>query len=427
MARLESVTYVPHRSEVIDASIKWLPTQLGSTIQDLPQVFWSTGIPWREANLWLMFQATSKNVDIRTVHNKAFCLHAYAQWLEQTKTNWWDFPWRESDRCLFRFRKFLIHSRNSSTIAPSTASQRIRVAVQFYRWLSSTKLISTDWPMWKERTIGIHFNDTFGFDRTLLVSTTDLAIPNRRAVGIRLEDGLIPVSARTRDSILNFAKAHASEELFLLLTCGFFTGMRIQTLADLRIETLERAIPDPAHPELLRLTVGPGASPPVKTKFDVTGQIWISKVLLDRLWLYATSVRRLKRVAKASNENKNLLFLTRFGNPYAQRGTDKSTAINVEMLGLRRTIYANNSKLLEGFKFHQTRCTFATQLARLAIANGGGISAIAIVKEALLHKDEATSLKYIKFVESTDLKSTIMDEFTRAFLGITDSSSSHEK
>jgi len=167
MASLESITFQPHRSEIIDASVEWCPSQLGRPTKDLPQSFWSTGLPWREANLWLMLQATSKNVDIRTVQNKAFCLHAYAQWLEQTKTDWSDFPWRESDRCLFRFRKFLIQCRDNSTLAPSTASQRIRVAIQFYRWLSSSKLISTDWPMWKDRTIGIHFNDTFGFDRTL--------------------------------------------------------------------------------------------------------------------------------------------------------------------------------------------------------------------------------------------------------------------
>jgi len=271
--------------------------------------------------------------------------------------------------------------------------------------------------MWKDRTIGIHFNDTFGFDRTLLVCTTDLVIPNRKALGVRLEDGLLPVSAPTRDAILNFAKAHASEELFLLLTCGFFTGMRIQTLADLRIETLERAIPDPSYPELLKITVGPGASPPVKTKFDVTGQIWISKILVEQLWNYATSPRRLRRVVKASTENKGLIFLTRFGNPYAQRGVDKSTAINVEMLTLRRKLQATSQKLLEEFKFHQTRCTFATELARLAILNGGGISALAIVKEALLHKNEATSMKYIKFIENIDIKSKAMDEFTRAFLG----------
>jgi len=227
---------------------------------------------------------------------------------------------------------------------------------------------------------------------------------------------------------LNFAKAHASEELFLLLTCGFFTGMRIQTLADLRVETLARAIPDPSHTGLLKLTVGPGASPPVKTKFDVTGQIWISNILLEKLWNYATSPRRLKRVAKASAENKDVIFLTRFGNPYAQRGVDKSTAINVEMLSLRRRLLATNPELLKEFKFHQTRCTFATEFARLAIRNGGGISAVAIIKEALLHKDEATSLKYIKFIESIAIKSNVMDEFTRAFLGAVDpaGSESHD-
>ncbi|WP_256587759.1 site-specific integrase [Pseudomonas sp. Irchel 3E13] len=294
----------------------------------------------------------------------------------------------------------------------------MRVVIGFYRWLTVTGLLSPDWPMWLERTIGIHLTNSFGLERTLAVTTTDLSIPNRSRPGERLEDGLLPVSAADRNQILNFARKQASEELFLLLTCGFFTGMRIQTLTDLKVKTLTNAIPDPCDQNLYRLGVGPGASPSVATKFGITGQVWITKDLLEELIRYSHSEHRLKREIKASSDCKDLVFLTRFGNPYAQRGSNKSVAINVEMHNFRKAALANGLQTMRDFRFHQTRCTFATELARLAISAGGGIHAVAIVKDALLHKHESTALRYIKFVEKTPIKQELANTFTRAFLGI---------
>lgn len=58
-----------------------------------------------------------------------------------------------------------------------------------------------------------------------------------------MESGLPPVSAVDRDAILDFAKQNASSELYLMLALGFFTGMRLGTICDLRIDTLEQSIP----------------------------------------------------------------------------------------------------------------------------------------------------------------------------------------
>lgn len=418
MARLESVNFIPHRSTVIEGRVHWTAVVHSRAIKGLPQLFWANGSPWREANLWFMDRASTRDVDLKTVQAKATCLHAYANWLEASGSMWWDFPARKENRCLVRYRGALVEARDNSELAPSTVSQRMRVVIGFYRWLRVTGLLSPDWPMWLERTVGIHLTNSFGLERTLAVTTTDLSIPNRPRAGERLEDGLLPVSAADRNQILEFAREQASEELFLLLTSGFFTGMRLQTLTDLKIQTLINAVPDPADPNLYRLAVGPGASPSVETKFGVTGQVWITKDLLDEILRYSYSERRLKREIKASSDYKNLVFLTRFGNPYAQRGSGKSVAINVEMHYFRKIALANGLQSMRDFRFHQTRCTFATELARIAIGAGGGIHAVAIVKEALLHKHESTALKYIKFVEKTPIKQELANTFTRAFLGI---------
>lgn len=418
MARLESIRFMPHRSAVVDSRVVWTPISKSKIVDALPQIFWGNGMPWREANLWALERAVSADVNIRTVQTCATSLYAYAKWLEETKTEWWDLPPRKADRCLVRYRGALIEARAKGELAPSTASQRMRVVVSFYRWLKARGLLSSTLPTWQERIVGIRLVDPIGFERTVAVNTTDLSIPNRAAAGERLEDGLLPITAIDRDAVLAFAHDHASEELFLMLTLGFFTGMRLGSLTDLKVRTLSNAVPDPSIAGMFRLAVGPGADPPVATKFGVTGQIWITQTHLDRLLQYVYSVRRLEREAKAAPHHRDLVFLTRFGNPYAQRGSDKSVAVNVEMHAFKRLAVAGGLNVMRGFRFHQSRSTFATELARIAIRSGGAVNAIAMVKEALLHKHEATSLKYIKFVEKTPAKEDAANAFTREFLGL---------
>ena len=418
MATLESIAYSPHRAVLTGDKVEWRPVKHGKEITALPQVFWNNCTPWREANLWALERATSKDVDIKTVQSGLTALHAYANWIETTAAEWWSFPLRKADRCLVRYRKTLIDARDRGDLAPSTATQRMAAVIQFYRWLYGSGLISPQWPMWTERVIGIRLVDPVGLHRTIAVTTTDLSIRNRKAHGEGLEDGLLPVSTKDRDAILEFAQANASKELFLMLSIGFFTGMRLGTLADLKIQSLERAAPDPATPELYRLAVGPGSCPPVHTKGGVTGHVYITRAHLDALREYAFSPRRLKRQMQAAPEDRHHLFLTRFGNRYAGRGSNKSPAINVELHALRNSTAAKNLKALREFHFHQTRCTFGTELARLAIAHAGTINALQIVKEFLLHKREASTLRYIKFVEKTPAKEAAANAFTRDFLGL---------
>jgi integrase len=417
MARLEHIHYVPHRAELYGDLLRWSKIGNGRTIDALPQIIWKDSTPWREANIWALERAINKDVSIKTVEANCTALHAYANWLEVTETDWREFPTKKSDRCLVKFRGALIDRRNKGEIAPSTASQRMASIIQFYRWLYEKGFFSPHSPMWTTRLVPIKLIDKIGLERTILVNSTDLAIPNRSAPGERLEDGLQPVSAVDRDTILKFSSEHASEELFLFLTLGFFTGMRLGTLADLKVQTLDRAVPDPNSPDLFLLAVGPGADPPVHTKFGVTGNVWIARAHLEQIRSYAYSVRRLKREASTTSQNKDLVFLTRFGNSYARGRSDKSVALNVEMHSLRKMGIIHGIAAFRNLHFHQTRCTFATELARLAIRTGGALNAIAIIKEALLHKNEATSLRYVRFVEKTPIKIEMANVFTREFLG----------
>ncbi|WP_156406189.1 site-specific integrase [Hydrogenophaga sp. Root209] len=418
MATLEWITYQQHQASLKDGTVVWKVRSAAPKIERFPQIYWKDSSPWREANLWAQARATSNDVDISTIQTAATSLHAYANWLETTDTNWWDFPLRKSERCLVKYRGALIEMRNDGHLAPSTTAQRMRVAIAFYRWLNGVGLLDSNWPLWQDKQVQIRFMDKVGFERSVLVTTTDLRIPNRRVIRENLEGGLLPVTIEDRDIILQFAYAYASEELFLMLVLGFFTGMRLGSICDLKVATLSQALRDPTSNELFRISIGPRARPPVATKFGVTGQVWLTRLHLERMIEYAQSSRRLKREAEACADNKDLLFLTRFGNPYHQSGTQKSAALNVEIYSLKKLAAKHGISSFENFHFHQTRATYATELAKIALAVSDTAGAVAFVKDALMHKNEETTLQYIRFLEKAPIKSAASNAFTRSFLGL---------
>lgn len=414
MAHLANVNISGYHAEEIEGAIRWTPAS--TPVVPRPYLFWSNGTAWREANLWLSQRAPE--VDRKTLISNASSLKAYASWLELENMDWWFFPLQKKNRCLWRYRGALVRARDNGEIATTTAAQRIRVLVAFYRWLLEAQLFDPGRPLWRDRHVEIVLSDTEGFSRTVHARSTDLAIPNRRAKGEQLEDGVMPVSAKVRNEILSFAKKHASSELYLMLLLGFFTGLRLGTICDLKVQTVLGATPDPHASGIYRLSVGPQARPPISTKHQVNGYVAIGEHLLELLRNYAGSTTRLRREASAPTEKKDLLFLTRRANGYAERGLDRSPAINVELFRLRQKARSSSTSCMEHFRFHQTRATFATQAAATAMSSLGPVAAIGFVRELLLHRYESTTLRYIRFVEKYPIKESLSNEFTESFMGL---------
>lgn len=421
MATLEHVHFVPHYLVCRESAVAYSPSRSRSPIEGLPQIFWTDYTPWREANLWAVERATTGDASMKTVASNMNGLLNYAKFLESRDLKWFEFPARKADRCLVLYRGTLIKMRDAGQISPSTASEYMRNCIMFYRWVKHRELLAPHVQLWREKPYVLKYFDRVGFVRTISGTTTDLSIPNRKRPGQTLEDGLLPVSETDRDSILDFAGENATTELYLMLALGFFTGMRLGSICDLKIQSLEHAVPDPSADGLLLFAVGPGATPPVHTKFGVTGQVWIPEALRDKLLEYAKGWRRMEREAKASPENRDLLFLTRFGNAYGRRGTDQSSAVNVEMSEFRKRGVKAGLQALRKFRFHQSRCTFGTELARLALSACADVSiVIATVSDALLHgpNSEATTFKYIRFVQALPIKQAHSNSFMVAFSGI---------
>lgn len=423
MASLELIEYVPHRQSVaVDGTVRWERDTACRPIKSLPQIFWADGSPWAEANLWAYERATSGTTDLKTVQSNLRHLHKYAQWLEAQDLDWRHFPMLQRDRALVRWRKELMVQRDKyGLLAPSTATQRMNATIHFYRFARALDLIGREAPLWEERKVVHRFHDAHGFERTMQRSSTDLAIPCRVRHGVLLEDGLTPLTTQQRDDLLAFTArwGNASRELDLMLKLGFYSGARIETIADLKRGSLDNAVSYPASPGLAYLMVGPGHKPFVATKFDVTGRIIVPEWLLRELRDYVGSPSRLKREVQAPRENKDLVFLTRYGNRYADRESSSGTAIDRAMVDLRRRATEAGLVFAKHFHFHVTRATFGTWLTAILLKDGLNVKAVlAFVCEAMLHKDVETTLSYIKFVEQTPIRIKVANEFSQAFLGL---------
>ena len=410
MACLEYINYVPHRPQIVGADVTWVPDTLVRPVERLPQIFWNDGAPWSEVNLWALELARNRDVKLKTITSLMEHLHKYANWLERESMDWRHFPQSKAERVLVRYRGELVDSRDRGDLSPSTTSARMRAVIRFYRYAAGREFISHDAPKWQDKVVVLRLFDTAGFARTMQRLTTDISIPNRARPGIRLEDGLLPLTEQHMSDLLHFAKEYASEELYLMLMIGCFTGARLGTITTLRVVALEQALRDPQVPGMWVVPIGPGTG--IETKFGVSGDLMIPDLLMAAMKAYATSPRHLKRVINASNSHKSFLFLTRHNKAYSVAAVDRM------MVDLRRRGRAAGLKFLQRFKFHQTRATYGTWLMTICLKAASVKAAIEFVKRAMHHKHEATTFGYVTFIEHTQAKIEVANAFTEAFLGL---------
>jgi len=410
MATLEYIHYIPHRPEIYAGEIKWVADTVIRSVDRLPQIFWKSGDPWREVNLWALEMARNREVKLRTVVSAMEHLHKYAGWLEQTQIDWRHFPQTKAERVLVRYRGHLIDERDADALKPSTTAARMNAVIRFYRFAADKNFIRYDSPKWQDRQVVLSYFDTTGFQRTMTRVTTDVSIPNRVRYGLRLEDGLLPLTQQHKLELLEFTHHNASQELYLMLMTGFFTGARLSTIITLRVTALENAIRAPALIGMWLVKAGPGTG--ISTKFDVSGDLMIPDQLMTYLMAYVTSRRHLDRIIKADDGDKTLVFLTRFSSPY------KVTSIDREMVDLRRTGQAVGLKFLQKFKFHQTRATYGTWLMKLCLEVSSVKAAIEFVKNAMFHKHESTTFGYVTFNERTKESIAIEKAFAESFMGL---------
>ena len=413
MARLEHVRHEFFAASMSENGELIWEKEEKRPIDRLPQIFWDDGRCWDEVNVWALDRIASHEVALETVERGMKHLAKYAQWLEVESVDWQHFPVRKEDRVLRKFRKHLIDEMTSGQLAASTASACMSACIRFYRWADAHHLVGAPHPMWADRLAVVRYLDVAGFQRSVATLTTDLKIPNAKRNGVQLEDGLLPLRAAHMNHLLAYTAQHANKELHLMLSTGFFTGARIGTIATLTVTSLYAAREDPMTAGIHLLPVGPGTG--IATKFGVQGSLVVPHEILEDLKTYASSTPRLIRESKAQQTHKNSLFLTRRGEPYT---VETASRLTYEM---RKKAVIAGLPFMHRFRFHQSRATFGTWLMTMLLDCGlRTTDAIRFVRDAMLHKSEATTFGYITFLENTRGKQQLATEFNTAFTGLRD-------
>ena len=409
MARLEYVHHQFFEGSLRGGELEW-EKQGRKDAPGLPQIFLEDGRGWSEVNVWALDRAASGDVSTETVKRTMKHLCRYACFLEEAEIDWRHFPVRKEEQVLRRFRKHLVDAIRTGELSGATASNCITSVIQFYRFARAHHLVGTDSPLWEDRRVIVRYFDAVGFEKNAVRLSTDLKIPNRRRMSMRLEDGLLPLRAEHMSQLLAYSQQHVLEELHNMLIAGFFTGARVGTITTLSVSSLYSVREDPLTPGVFLLQVGPGTG--IETKFSVRGELMVPSAVLDSLRLYATSTRRLLREARAERHLRDRLFLGRRAQPYTV------AAVNRLVHEMRAQAVAAGLPFMHRFRFHQSRATFGTWLMEILLDAGARTDAVRIVRDAMLHKDERTTLGYINFLERQRPKRALADAFNEAFTGL---------
>lgn len=409
IARLDFILYSGFKGKLGESGeLIWAAQP--KTIEKLPQIFWGDGSGWAEANVWALDRAAVGEALNDTVKRNLKHLLTYARFLERAEEDWRHFPVRKEDQPIRMFRKFLIDERDAGSIKPSTATNCMAAVIQFYRFVHLKGLLDSSKPLWVDRQVVVRLHDSAGFKRTISRLSSELSIPNKSAIGQILEDGLLPISADHMAKLLRHTANNESVDFHYMLSIGFFTGARIGSIVTFPTASLHSAREDPLTPGLYRIAAGPGTG--IATKFSVSGDILMPAALLEDLKAYAKSTHRLLREAKADKRHKHLLFLTRTGKPYSV------ATVNTANFQCRHRATASGLHFLQDFTFHQSRATFGTWFMQLMLDSGSKTNAIRVVRDAMLHRDEKTTLGYITFLENSQSKIHAANEFNAAFTGM---------
>lgn len=403
MAVVEFIVHQPMEYDptTMDSVFGFINKENLIVTEDFPHIFWQNFLPWKEANQYAFSRYFDSNKSLKTVTREAIHIGMYADWLEHNNLDWLHFPKTKRERCLYRFRGFLVTYRDAGLLAASTVSQVMSALIRFYRWVSDEGLIEKNHDLWADNVARLRFFDKEGFERTLLRKTTDLAINNRKRGPEAPEDGLFPLIIAQVKVLMSHLKNQSNYEFYLLHKTSLLTGCRFETVTTLTIDALRNSYRIAGIDNCYHIRVGPGTN--VKTKFGVSGSIPFPDFLVDELIAHYESLDSMLRRSNCKIEHHKSIFLTSRGNPYTLQ------SFSTLMKRLRDELAENGHSEFKRFKFHQLRATFATMLMRSALSSKGMSKANAIeyVRDALLQKDTRTAWKYVKLIE----QSPVLDEY----------------
>ncbi len=414
-----------------DGLPNWVPAQFNL----YPLVLEGSGQPWAEACLYLLAGLEgTPGPDMRTYDAKALDLAAYRRFVEETKIDWTDFHKNKLFRPTYRYCAHLNLMLRTGELGARTLNRRMGSVVGFYRWLVSEGLFTPANPPWKERDVYISSKDSFGFQRTKAIKSTDLAIPvaeQQDTFDETIQDGgrLRPLPLEEQEWLLSALQAAGNTEMILIHLMALVTGARLQTVCTLKVWHTEMASLSDDPNEIVKLPIGPGTG--VDTKRNKRLVLHIPGWFYRTLQTYSVSHRACRRRQKCGREDSSqYLFLTQHGTPYYTDKQERQTfdpknkrrydfdggAIGTFIRNVIRPYVQKNFGCKKfDFSFHDTRATFGMNLTDLLLkqVETGKMTLSEVrefVKARMGHESAATTDLYLNYRHRLKFKRAVVGQ-----------------
>lgn len=401
----------------LDAQGLWV----GSRFNLFPVVLDADGVPWAEANMYLLSRL-EEAVDPRmsTYSGIADGLGAFRHFLDDKGIDWTSFPSHKLLRPTYRFSGHLNLAIKAGEVSASTAARWMGAVVAFYTWLDDEGLLVPENPPWKERDRYVQFNDSKGAKFSKKVKSTDVSIKVHKSQDPytdMIEDGgkLRPLPKEEQHWLIEALVASGNTEMTLIHTFALLTGARIQTILTFKVRHALVEQEDPSMLEL-RFAVGPGTG--VDTKGDKPGVLHIPVWFYEALRVYSESerARGRRQRARGGDTEDQYLFLSERGVALYQCKADAAQFDSFNKLRHAKSGQAVRQFIKERvlphirkhhaphfkYHFHDTRATFGMNLTddRLALVARGEITlhqAREFVKTRMGHASAAVTDRYLNY------------------------------
>jgi site-specific recombinase XerD len=423
--------FVPDEGKRRDGKPRWVHHQFNL----YPVVLDSHGVPWAEANVYLLSRLESVlNPVMSTYAGVADDLAVYRRFLDEHDIDWMAFPAQKLTRPTYRFNGHLKFAISAGETAAATAKRRMSTVVNFYRWLANEGVFTPANPAWRESDHYVQFQNAQGFSQSKKVVTTDLHVKVPRQEdpydGL-IDDGgkLRPLSKQEQEWLVDALVNLGNTEMTLIHLFSLLTGARIQTALTLRVRHALLELDDEMTGEL-RFPVGPGTG--VDTKNDKQIVLHIPVWFYRMLKTYALSGRARQRRERAIGEDTDdqYLFLSQRGAPLYQAKDDARTFDRENELrhqkvgqGVRQFITERVVPLIRkkhnapafAYQFHDTRATAGMNWTdrQLLLVSQGEVTlheAREFVRVRMGHESSAVTDRYLKYRQNLKLVRWVAEE-----------------
>lgn len=405
------------------------------------------GSIWRDGSLYLYWLSIEQGKKAPTLENIAGDLCDFMNKMQEGGRDYLNFEGESYSRPTYYYQAQMKKAvqrkvRSSATgsgekLGRATANRKITSIIGFYRWMVNTARFKPQQAMWVSTTRYISYDDRHGFQQSREIICTDLTF--RKTAGIStgdyIEDGgkLYPISRENQEALIAALVRLRNPEMLLIYIIALTTGMRIQSILNLRFHCIRQDVgsqEDENRNALYAITIGGLTN--VGAKGGKEQNVLMPAWLHYRLTIYLNSQRYKDRAMKSpiSNIYDQYLFLTRTGNPYyvAEEDSELFGYSNERGSAIRQfaaRILQELVKANQAFKyqFHDLRATFGMNLIEdnMKLIDKGDMSQpqlLDLVRRRLNHSSVDVSMRYLRFRSDHPLVANAQSEFESHLEGV---------